>query len=99
MFGDGALNAIHATITDIYSVSVEYLAEFWWRQMAVDMIKKCASNIGFDTFTKRWVEPYDISLAIIDWLRGIYIYIYIYILSADYLLAQNYFFDERTWRT
>ena len=97
MFGDGALNAIHATITDIYSVSVEYLAEFWWRQMAVDMIKKCASNIGFDTFTKRWVEPYDISLAIIDWLRGIYIYIYI--LSADYLLAQNYFFDERTWRT
>ena len=45
------------------------------------MIKKCASNIGFDTFTKRWVEPYDISLAIIDWLRGIYIYIYIYIIG------------------
>lgn len=37
--------------------------------MAVDKIQKFASNIGFDTFTKRWFEPYDISLPILVWLR------------------------------
>lgn len=63
--GSGRLEKLGMQLTDLELVIVEDLARYQllWEVFA-DQPKETESNVGYDAFAKRQIEPYCISLAL-----------------------------------